>query len=261
MQRIDPLPSYQYLAGLFDGEGSIAISKRKVSLKDGSRAPWYILVVCLVNTHLPIIVTVREMFGTGSKKQLYRVASDPSGIILKPYKKPRRKCYMWHATSDIAENFLHCIYPYLIIKKDEVELAFQFREHVRRYKHAHRRFNSPRNEHGVYTAWTDDWFASELYRKIQSEREAMYQQMKALKRPVFADYSGMTANSGKLPCPDLDEVAEGQSRAKQGESPGVRNEQVLSSKEKVCSELHGNMQSAAERPRRISFGLSSNKLT
>jgi hypothetical protein len=40
--------------------------------------------------------------------------------------------------------------------------------------------------------------------------------------------------------------AEGQSRTKQDESLGVRNESGPTSKEKMDSDLHGNMQSMAE---------------
>jgi hypothetical protein len=54
----------------------------------------------------------------------------------------------------------------------------------------------------------------------------------------FSGIDGMTANSEKTPS----RIAEGQPRAKQALTAlGVCNEQVLSSKEKVCSELHGNM--------------------
>lgn len=48
----------------------------------------------------------------------------------------------------------------------------------------------------------------------------------------------MRVNSGN--------IQNGQSRAKQAEMPGVCNEQVPSSKEKMCSELRRNTERLAE---------------
>mgnify|MGYP001608589095 CR=1 FL=1 len=225
-------PSFEYLAGLFDGEGSIVISKRQYRLKHGGMAPWYTLVVCVANTHLPTIVLLREMFKTKHDRKVYRL-----GLSAKPRVHPQRECYQWHAASDIAEQFLRCLYPHLRIKKEEANLAFEFREHVCRHKSDHHRFVNSR----------DKWFGSDVYRAIHSEREAMYLKMKALKRPIFSGFDGMVANSGKLRCPAR-KGAEGQSRAKQEAVtlPGVCNEQVLPPKGKVCSELHRNVESTAE---------------
>jgi hypothetical protein len=227
--------SLEYMAGFFDGEGSIVISKRHFKHANGDRAPWFTLVVCLVNTHLPIIEAFRSRFAdVESRKKLYRMDK----YVSKPAKHGNRKCYVWHAASDVAEDFLKAVYPYLIVKKAEAELAFEFRNHVRKYQHAHRKHST--SIEGV------SWLKSDLYAQIQAEREAMYYKMRVLKRPTFADYDGMVTNSEKPRCPDQ-LIAEGQPRAKQESmTPSVCNEQVSPSKEKVCSELHGNMQSAAE---------------
>lgn len=58
---------------------------------------------------------------------------------------------------------------------------------------------------------------------------------------------GMVVNSGKTQCPAR-KGTEGQSRAKQvpNWTLGVCNEHVPPSEEKMCSELHGNMQRLAE---------------
>lgn len=58
----------------------------------------------------------------------------------------------------------------------------------------------------------------------------------------------MLAKSGNSRCPAR-EGTEGQSRTKQREISGVRNEQVPAAKAKVCSELHRNMQRRAEMSR------------
>lgn len=225
-------PSDEYLAGLFDGEGCIVISKRHYRLKSGEKAPWYTLVVCVVNTHLPTILMLRDEFVS---KSAYVFRMDK--INAKPKGKAQRPCWKWHVASDIAETFLKRVLPHLVIKKEEAYLALQFRDHVRKYKHAHLSFVNCR----------DEWMTSELYLKIHEEREAMYWKMRALKRPDFSDYDGIAVNSGKIPCPAFSESAEGQSRAKLGHIDlGVCNERTLRAKAKGRSELHGNMQSAAE---------------
>ena len=225
-------PSDEYLAGLFDGEGSIVISKRHYILKSGVRAPYFTLVVCVVNTHLPTILMLRETFQAKGSYVFPMAKYSPSlkGRIPRP-------CWKWHVASDIAETFLHRVLPHLLIKKEEAYLALEFRDHIRKYKHAHLSFVN----------CCDEWMTSELYLKIHEEREAMYWKMRVLKRPDFSDYDGIAANSGKIPCPALSESAEGQSRAKLGHvDPGVCNERTLRAKAKGRSELHGNMQSAAE---------------
>ena len=180
------MPTDEYLAGLFDGEGCIVISKRHYRLKSVDRAPFYTLVVCLVNTHLPTILMLRETF---KAKSAYVFRMDK--INAKPRGKAQRPCYKWHAASDIAETFLKRVLPHLRIKKEEAHLALQFRDHVRQYRHAHMRFVNCR----------DEWLSSELYLKIHAEREAMYHKMRALKRPDFSGYVGILANSRKAPCP------------------------------------------------------------
>lgn len=56
---------------------------------------------------------------------------------------------------------------------------------------------------------------------------------------------GMMANSVELQCPAR-KGAEGQYRTKQGESPGVRREQVPSPEGKICSELGRNAERLTE---------------
>ena len=223
------LPSYQYIAGLFDGEGSITITRR---YKDGKT--WYCLVTNLTNTYLPILETIRAMFDPRNQKLVRQSLKSNHA-----YLTARMPCYSWQAASAVAEKFLHCIYPYLHIKKEQAELAFEFREHIAKYRHVHKIGGQHRDN-------IEAWFASPIYTKIQSERSAMWQRMKDLKH-ISYPYSGIdekTANSVETQSHD---DMEGQYRTKQEPMvPGVCNEQVLSPKGKVCSELHGNMQSAAE---------------
>ena len=185
MQMKNETLDHAYLAGLFDGEGSITISKRSARSKSGRYIPYYVLVVCLVNTHLPTILTFAEMFRSGNRR-VY-----PTTYAKKPRTENGRPCYTWNVASEVAENFLRCVHPYLRIKKEEADLAFEFRDHIRRYKNEHRRFVNSR----------ETWFDTDIYRTIHFRREAMWILMKELKRPDFSGYDGILANSRKAPCP------------------------------------------------------------
>ena len=217
--RVDQDISLQYIAGFFDGEGCIIIGKRYGKTK----LPIYTLMTCLVNTYRPLIEELGRRFGASlsTKARVYR--SGNYGNV--EYKNLRRTCFQWNAASEVAEKFLRDIYPHMIIKRAEAELAFEFREHIRRYK-------------GVHSRNQGTWLASDLYQQIQIEREAMYQKMRALKR---VDHDGMETNSV--------DSQNGQYRAKQeglDTLPGVCNEQVSPAKAKVCSGLNRNVESAAE---------------
>ncbi len=210
----------EYLAGLFDGEGSISIAKKAIKLKDGSLAPWYVLMVCLGNTYRPIVDHLSKEYGSPTRT-VKRIARN----------QPGRPIFQWSVASDKAELFLRVIYPHLVIKKDEADLAFEFRNHVRKHRHAHMGYNGGKR---------GEWFETALYKQIQAERIAMYWKMRNLKKYEFPDAIDMTTNSGKL--------QNGQSRANPQETAEVCNEQVSSPKGKVCSDLNGNIESPAEMP-------------
>jgi len=95
---------YAYIAGLFDGEGCIHISKRK--------SGYYQLRIVVSNTNEMIIRWLGFAF-TGC-------------VWGKKPKGNRRASWTWGVSDRKAEAFLKLIHPYLILKKPEAELAFKF---------------------------------------------------------------------------------------------------------------------------------------
>lgn len=100
-----------YLAGLFDGEGTIQV--RKVEKK------WATLRVCLGNLDKTVVDLFKEKFGG------YSYECENNG---KPF-------YRWGTESQNATNCLSRLMPYLAVKKEQAQLAIQFQAlKIPRYK-------------------------------------------------------------------------------------------------------------------------------
>jgi len=101
------LTNLAYIAGLFDGEGSMTIYKGPVS-PSGTAAvsPTYTLIVGISNNDNCPLLDIQGEFG---------------GSIVK-----YNKCYQWRVTGNIALAFLREIVPYLRIRKERAELAINF---------------------------------------------------------------------------------------------------------------------------------------
>lgn len=102
--------SPQYLAGLIDGEGNIClyIAGKKNALH-GKNAG---LRVCITNTYLPILITIQQMYG-GSLRFMKRM--------------PRcKQAYQLTWNGRKARRILEDIREHCIIKKQQVEIAFEF---------------------------------------------------------------------------------------------------------------------------------------
>jgi intein/homing endonuclease len=92
-----------YLAGFFDGEGSINIITRKRRIN-----PEYTLSVAIGQKDGKTLDWIRENFGGN----VYLVKRDGS--------------FFWIITNQQALKFLLMIYPYLQYKKPQAELAIKF---------------------------------------------------------------------------------------------------------------------------------------
>ena len=105
--------NYPYLAGFFDGEGSISITARKSAR---SRSLVYRLQVSVSNTDPQNLRLLRRAWGG----EIY---------VQRAYLDNRHKriCYAWHlivrATNPV---FLKEIIPYLKMKRPQAELALKF---------------------------------------------------------------------------------------------------------------------------------------
>ena len=107
-----------YMAGIFDGEGTIYIAKIKP--RDGKGPFRYVLSCALVmaNPYIP---------------KLFHFSFGGSFIPTKEHLKnpnwqPR---WMWSINTRNARSFLEVIKPYLRLKKAEAELAIEFQNNKR----------------------------------------------------------------------------------------------------------------------------------
>lgn len=100
-----------YIAGFFDGEGWVGLVNRK------SRG--YALLVTIGQRDPRPLLFIRERFG---------------GTI--PRVQQRGKyCFHWRCGNAIAEVFLRAIQPFLIHKREQVDLALAYRQTVNARKH------------------------------------------------------------------------------------------------------------------------------
>jgi len=101
-----------YIAGLFDGEGSVSIRHNKHT---GQHA----LHVRIAQNIEPVLRSIANNFGF--EKCLYKD---------KEYPKYKAKRIMWRFIlgNKKAAQFLNLIYPYLIIKRKQAEIGLKFQE-------------------------------------------------------------------------------------------------------------------------------------
>ena len=102
----------RYLAGLIDGEGCIQM------VGSGSAT----LILTLANTYKPIIDMLYAEFGGSTREYLDR-RQLKSGRFRKPV-------YFWTLCGSKAEALLRKCYPYLVIKKEHVELVLFIRSSI-----------------------------------------------------------------------------------------------------------------------------------
>ena len=101
----------EWLAGFFDGEGSIGIYLRNTNKQKTKK--YYVLVISLAQSGLigeKICKTLQSIYGG-------------SVYCQQSVNKPQWK---WNISANKAADFLYVIKPYLINKKEEAELGFLF---------------------------------------------------------------------------------------------------------------------------------------
>ncbi len=97
-----------YIAGFFDGEGCISISKYQGK---NNRTPVYSLQVVIVQKGIDALFEMYELVGVGSfhERKKYHVGT-----------------YEWRIPPIDAADFLKEILPYLKSKKQEAEIAIEY---------------------------------------------------------------------------------------------------------------------------------------
>lgn len=101
-----------WMAGFVDGEGCISINRKK----NGKGRMYH---------HLSFLVCNKEKYPL----HLFQFAF--GGQIYKQYKMGKvhqRSWYMWKVENRTAYNAIKALYPYLVIKKPQAEIAFTFQE-------------------------------------------------------------------------------------------------------------------------------------
>jgi len=103
-----------YVAGFFDGEGSVSIAMSAFKYRS---SPCLTASIC--NTNLMVLECIQEDFG--GKIEL----SNPGG------RGNRKPTYVlrWHSWE--AVNILHLLYPYLFIKTRHAEIGMEYQETFR----------------------------------------------------------------------------------------------------------------------------------
>jgi hypothetical protein len=104
-----------YLAGVFDGEGSITISKAPP--RGRYKSPIYRLMVQISNTNLEVLRIAQNQYGGCVGGPFLR------GLRWRPY-------YRWKLDDENSMNFLRDIEPYTQIKHGHIQTALEFREQV-----------------------------------------------------------------------------------------------------------------------------------
>jgi len=104
-----PESTRAYIAGLFDGEGSVAIYRENSRLKYNS----FLYMATITNTNREVLDYVQHLLG---------------GSITTEDRTPikNKTCHRWVLKSDKACEFFHMVHEFSIIKKRELEIAMYF---------------------------------------------------------------------------------------------------------------------------------------
>lgn len=103
-----------YLAGFFDGEGHIGFSTSKRIAKDGTLVIYHGLRISVSQVSPSVIELFKDTFGTGH--------------ICKWLNQNQRVQFQWMTSGKSAYEVIKHLFPYLIVKKDEAELAIKYQE-------------------------------------------------------------------------------------------------------------------------------------
>lgn len=104
-----------YIAGLFDGEGSIFIARIK---NKRSGAIWYRLNVSFSMTDREPVEMLHNIFSLRRKTLMY----------IKGRERGYKDVAMWLSTGNVALRFLQCMEPWLRVKKPQARLGIEFQE-------------------------------------------------------------------------------------------------------------------------------------
>lgn len=102
-----------YLAGFFDGEGTVYLYKRMKP----EGWPNHDIRFQITNTNKEVIEWIHKIFGG----QTYYKDRSLQNAKWKP-------SYLWHANRKVFDQVAPAIFPFIIVKRAQLELAFEFRK-------------------------------------------------------------------------------------------------------------------------------------
>jgi len=103
-----------YLAGIIDGEGSLVISKHR---SNNNRGYNYQVTMSISNCDKRLLDWVQEKFG--GRVCVYLYSQMP--------KNSKRDAYRWVCEGERLTHICECIYPFSIIKKEQIEIVLKMR--------------------------------------------------------------------------------------------------------------------------------------
>lgn len=106
-----------YFAGLFDGEGMVALHPRNIKKFPGV----FSLLISITNCDRRPLDKAQALYGGNV-------------IVGKPKQNPKhRQVFIWRACSGSAVPFLEVIRPYLLIKGEQVDVALSWFQQKRKH--------------------------------------------------------------------------------------------------------------------------------
>lgn len=143
-----------YFAGLFDGEGYVRVARWE---KPSSTHIRYQITAGIGMTFKPVIDLLLQEFGGSIHINRHDLRN-----------KNARPQHCWIVASQKASAFFKVIKPFLIVKRDEVELALELQGNIDKYRH---KFKNHRN--------TPDQL------EVRAYREKLASEILALKKRQF----------------------------------------------------------------------------
>ncbi len=113
-----------WAAGFIDGEGCITIVRDKLNKQ---AVPYYRQFLIVSNTNLPALERLQSIFGCG---RIYSVKK----------RLGRANSYQWFCDSSQIARVLRLVYPYLVAKRADAEILFEF-DKLPREKKGHKNFD------------------------------------------------------------------------------------------------------------------------
>ncbi len=138
-----------YAAGIFDGEGYVDIYKASTSKM--SKSPSFMVRVIISQKDGKVMNWLQDNFG--------------GSVLLS--KRDRNYIYRWDIRSQAANRFLSFIYPFVLIKKEQVKLALKFEERKGKYLETLKGFQGFRQLSDEEIKWRNE--IKESLKKLKKE--------------------------------------------------------------------------------------------